>query len=113
MSPKCKSSKLKSSKLKSSEFKSPKSSSCKEATPLKKQLMERPMAPGRPTSEEALRMVMAFYCIMEPDKRDQLVKLAESLAEKSQIVDGCTHFSLLERNPQSRNESPGGFEGKF
>jgi hypothetical protein len=59
--------------------------------------LERPVL-GRPSEEEALRMVVAFYCIMEPAKRAQLIKLAETIAMQSQVVEGCTHFSLLERD---------------
>ena len=59
---------------------------------------------GRPSDEEALRIVVAFYCIMEPDKRAELIKLAEALATQSQIVDGCTHFSLLERDNMVRRQ---------
>jgi hypothetical protein len=51
----------------------------------------------RPSDEEALRLVMAFYCIMEPDRREQVVALAERYAAESKIVDGHTHFLLLER----------------
>jgi hypothetical protein len=52
---------------------------------------------GRPSDDEALRLVLAFYCIMEPEKRDQLVKFAEHLATQSQVVAGFTHFTLLDR----------------
>jgi hypothetical protein len=54
--------------------------------------------PGRPTDEEALRLVVAFYCIMETEKRDQLIALAETFAKQSHVVEGCTHFSLLSRD---------------
>lgn len=59
---------------------------------------------GRPTEEEALRIVVAFYSIMEPGKRDQLIKLAETFAMQSQIVEGCTHFSLLDRDRQETTD---------
>jgi glutamate racemase len=52
---------------------------------------------GRPSDEEALRMVIAFYCVMEPEKRAQLIKLAETFARESQVVEGCTHFLMLDR----------------
>jgi quinol monooxygenase YgiN len=42
-------------------------------------------------------MVVAFYCIMEPEKRAELIQLAEAFAAKSQVVEGCTHFLLLEK----------------
>ena len=53
---------------------------------------------GRPSDEEALRMVVAFCCIMEPEKRAELLKLAEQFASESQVIEGVTHFLLLERN---------------
>jgi hypothetical protein len=52
---------------------------------------------GRPSDEEALRLAVAFYCIMEPEKRAEVMQLAEMLAKQSQVVDGCTHFLLLDR----------------
>ena len=52
---------------------------------------------GRPSEEEALRMIVAFYCIMEPERRAELIKLAEAYATQSQVVEGCTHFLLLDR----------------
>jgi hypothetical protein len=55
---------------------------------------------GRPSEAEALRMVVAFYCIMEPEKRAEIIKLAETLATESQVVEGCTHFLLLERRTE-------------
>jgi hypothetical protein len=56
---------------------------------------------GRPSDEEALRIIVAFCCIMEPEKRAELVKLAETCAAQSQVVDGYTHFLLLERKSNS------------
>jgi hypothetical protein len=50
---------------------------------------------GRASDKEALRMSVAFYCIMEPEKRAQLIVLAEEYAEASAVVEGCTHFLLL------------------
>jgi hypothetical protein len=52
----------------------------------------------RATDEEALRLVMAFYCIMEPAKAKQVLALAERYASESQVVDGFTHFLMLERD---------------
>jgi glutamate racemase len=52
---------------------------------------------GRPTEAEALRMVVAFYCIMEPELRARLINLAEDFAMRSPVVEGCTHFMLLEK----------------
>jgi quinol monooxygenase YgiN len=51
---------------------------------------------GRPSDEEALRLVLAFYCIMEPEKRSAVSALAERLARDSESVEGVTHFKLLE-----------------
>jgi quinol monooxygenase YgiN len=42
-------------------------------------------------------MIVAFYCVMEPEKRAELINLAESFASQSQVVEGCTHFLLLDR----------------
>jgi hypothetical protein len=52
---------------------------------------------GRPTDEEALRATMAFYCIMEPEKRAEVLALVERYAAESQVVEGVTHFLLLEK----------------
>jgi hypothetical protein len=57
---------------------------------------------GRPSEEDALRIVIAFCCIMEPEKRAALVELAETFAKQSKVVDGCTHFSLLDRGDRER-----------
>lgn len=61
---------------------------------------------GRPSEAEALRMVVAFYCIMEPEKRAEIIKLAETFAAESQVVEGCTHFLLLERHAKAEAEQP-------
>ncbi len=53
---------------------------------------------GRPSEEEALKLVVAFYCIMEPDKRGDLLRLAEEYAKASHVVEGCTHYLMLERS---------------
>jgi hypothetical protein len=50
---------------------------------------------GRASDSEAMRMVLAFLCIMEPDKRAELIGLAEQHARESAVVDGITHFLLL------------------
>lgn len=36
----------------------------------------------RPTDAEALRVVTAFFCIMEPEKRAELLALAERYAAR-------------------------------
>jgi hypothetical protein len=64
--------------------------------------LERPML-GRPSEAEALRMVIAFYCIMEPEKRAEIIKLAEIFATESQVVEGHTHFLLLERRAETED----------
>ncbi|AUC93486.1 MULTISPECIES: hypothetical protein [Bradyrhizobium] len=56
---------------------------------------------GRPDDEEALRLTLAFYCIMEPDKRAIILDLAERFARASQTVDGCVHFLLLDHSAPS------------
>jgi hypothetical protein len=50
---------------------------------------------GRATDEEALRLTVAFYCIMEPSGRAQVLALAEELARRSPRVEGVTHFCDL------------------
>jgi hypothetical protein len=50
---------------------------------------------GRASDEEGLRLILAFFSIMEPDKRNEVVELAERLAEQSQVVPGVSHFSML------------------
>jgi len=50
---------------------------------------------GRAPDEEALRLTIAFYCIMEPQRRAQVIELAEKLATQSAHVDGLTHFLNL------------------
>lgn len=56
---------------------------------------------GRPDDEEALRLTLAFYCIMEPDKRAIILSLAEQFARTSPTVDGCVHFLLLDHGAPS------------
>jgi hypothetical protein len=62
---------------------------------------------GRPSEAEALRIVVAFYCIMEPEKRAELIKLAETFATESQVVEGFTHFLLLDRRAQTKDAPAG------
>jgi len=52
---------------------------------------------GRASDEDAQKLVVAFYCIMEPDKRSELLHLAERYAKESQVVEGYAHFLMLER----------------
>lgn len=51
---------------------------------------------GRPSDEDAVKLTLAFYCILEPDKRRSVLALAEQLARESQRVDGITHFTDLD-----------------
>ena len=51
---------------------------------------------GRPFDQEALRLVLAFYCIMEPERRAEVLALAEELARTSQIVEGYAHFREMQ-----------------
>lgn len=52
---------------------------------------------ARPSDEDALKLVVAFYCIMEPEKRDEILNLAERYAKESQTVQGLTHYLLLDQ----------------
>lgn len=52
--------------------------------------------PQRASDEEALRLVLAFYCILEPEKRSEVLALAERHATSAKVVDGLTHYLLLE-----------------
>jgi hypothetical protein len=56
---------------------------------------------GRASDEEALRLVIAFYCIMEPDKRAEVLALAEKFARESEVVEGATHFLMLDQKISS------------
>ena len=53
---------------------------------------------GRPSDREALRMILAFCSIMEPERRAELLHRAEQYAAQSEVVAGVTHFSLLVKN---------------
>ena len=52
---------------------------------------------GRPSEREAHSVIVAFFCIMEPDKRAEILTLAERYAKESQVVPGITHYLLLNR----------------
>lgn len=68
-----------------------------DTTVLESEQMSKPEVEmlGRATDEEALRLTVAFYCIMEPSSRAQVLALAEQLAKQSPHVEGITHFSDL------------------
>jgi hypothetical protein len=51
---------------------------------------------GRASDDDALKLVVAFYCIMEPEKRAEVVALAERFARESQVVEGCSHYLMLQ-----------------
>lgn len=58
----------------------------------------------RPSDDDALQLVVAFYCIMEPEKRNEILRLAERYAKESQTVQGFTHYLLLDelKSPESQ-----------
>jgi hypothetical protein len=62
---------------------------------------------GRPSDEEALTLTLSFYCILEPDKRMQVLALAQQFARESRRVDGFTHFTDLDPAIGSKPKSPG------
>jgi hypothetical protein len=39
------------------------------------------------SDEDALRLVLAFYCIMEPEKRDEVTALAQRYASEPGAAD--------------------------
>ena len=51
---------------------------------------------GPPSDEEALKLTLSFYCILEPDKRMRVLELAQQFAKESRRVDGHTHFKDLD-----------------
>lgn len=53
---------------------------------------------GRPSDEEALRVLIAYYSIVEPEKRAVVLELVEKYARESTMIDGVTHFNLLDRS---------------
>jgi hypothetical protein len=50
---------------------------------------------GRASHQEALKLVFAFMCIMEPEKRAGVLAIAERYAEAPQIVDASDAFIKL------------------
>ena len=59
-------------------------------------IVEHESHSDRASDAEALRMVLAFYCIMDAEKRSEVVTLAERYAAQSTAVEGRTHFLLLD-----------------
>lgn len=51
---------------------------------------------GRPSDEEALKLALAFFCIMDPDKRAEVMAVAEKFARESEVVEGHVHFALVD-----------------
>ena len=60
---------------------------------------------GRPPEEEALRLALAFYCILESEKRAELLKLADRFARESQTVDGLRHYLEMKRNKDDTGDA--------
>jgi hypothetical protein len=46
--------------------------------------------------EEALKLVLAFYCILESDKRSEVLSLAKRYATESRAADRHTHFPTVD-----------------
>lgn len=61
---------------------------------------------GRPSDEDAVQLTLAFYCILEPEKRRSVLALAEQFARESQRVDGITHFTDLDSGTGIAAKSP-------
>lgn len=60
---------------------------------------------GPPSDEDATRLALAFYCILEPKLRASVLSLAVQLATTSQRVDGHTHFNDLDYTDRPENSS--------
>jgi hypothetical protein len=61
---------------------------------------------GPPSDEEALKLALSFYCILESDKRKQVLELAQQFAKESRRVDGFTHFTDLDPTIGTKPKSP-------
>jgi len=57
----------------------------------------------RASEEEALKLTVAFYCIMEPERRAELLVLADKHARESARVEGVTHYLDLDRADEDRH----------
>lgn len=57
----------------------------------------------RPSDEEALKLTVAFYCIMEPERRAELLALADKYARASARVQGVTHYLDVDRADKERH----------
>jgi hypothetical protein len=60
---------------------------------------------GPPTDDDAMRLALAFYCILEPELRASVLSLAVHLATTSQRMDGHTHFNDLDCTQEPENSS--------
>ena len=60
---------------------------------------------GRPSDAEALKLILAFYCIMEPERRAEVLSLTERYASNSQVVEGITHFLNLRRDDDEESDA--------
>jgi hypothetical protein len=49
--------------------------------------------------QDAVRLMLAFYCILEPEKRAELLALAERYASQSEVVD---NLGALRREPENQ-----------
>lgn len=58
---------------------------------------------GRPSDEEALKLTLAFYCIMEARKRTEVLALAQQFARESGRVDGVPHYTELDQGDGSKH----------
>jgi hypothetical protein len=55
-----------------------------------------------PTFDEALRLALAFYCIMEPEKRAVVMALVEKFADPSRLIDAQIQEAItLFASPES------------
>lgn len=66
-------------------------------------MSKRKVEIGRASDDEALRLTIAYYCIMEPEKRAEVQTLAETFAAQSRRVDGVTHYLEIKSNGRKKN----------
>jgi len=58
---------------------------------------------GRAPDDQALKLTVAFYCIMEPEHRAEILALAERRARGSARIDGVTHYLDLDPTAKGRH----------
>jgi hypothetical protein len=56
----------------------------------------------RPSDEETLKLVLAFLCIMEPEKRAELLALVEKYAAESQGAAPSAQPTNIIKKPPPR-----------